>query len=227
MRHVVFVGPQGAGKGTQAARVAPRLGLIHLATGDLFRELMASESPLASEVRTYYDAGNLVPDELTARVLFAALDRGAVTAGVVGALFDGFPRNSAQADVLDQQIEARGETLAAIVHIAVPRTVLMERLTGRLTCRDCGRTYHVRFNPPAREGVCDACGGELYVRSDDTEEAVARRLEIYYEQTEPLLKRWGQRGIVHEIDGNRDIDSVTEAIIATLLATGMFNESQG
>ena len=227
MRHVVFVGPQGAGKGTQAANVAPRLGLIHLATGDLFRELMASESPLASEVRAFYDAGNLVPDELTARVLFAALDRGAESTGVAGALFDGFPRNSAQADVLDQQIEARGETLAAVVHIAVPRAVLMERLTGRLTCRDCGRTYHVRFNPPAQDGICDVCGGELYIRSDDTEDAVARRLEIYYEQTEPLLNRWGQRGIVHEIDGNRDIEAVTVAIITTLTTAGNFNESQG
>ncbi|MEX1158965.1 MAG: nucleoside monophosphate kinase, partial [Thermomicrobiales bacterium] len=180
MHHVIFVGPQGAGKGTQAARVAPRLGLIHLATGDLFRELMASESPLASEVRRYYDAGNLVPDELTARVLFDALDTRAAAGQVAGALFDGFPRNAAQADVLDQQINARGETVAAIVHISVPRDVLMERLTGRLTCRDCGRTYHTLFNPPEREGVCDACGGELYVRSDDTEEAVARRLEIYF-----------------------------------------------
>ncbi len=227
MRHVVFVGPQGAGKGTQAARVATRLGLIHLATGDLFRELMASESPLAAEVRSYYDAGNLVPDELTARVLFDALDARAASGIVAGALFDGFPRNPAQADVLDQQIAERGETLATVVHIAVPRDVLMERLTGRLTCRECGRTYHQRFNPPQREGVCDVCGGDLYVRSDDTEDAVARRLEIYFEQTEPLLNRWRERGIVRDIDGNQDIDSVTAEIFAALTADNTFVESQG
>lgn len=226
MRHVVFVGPQGAGKGTQAARVATRLGLIHLATGDLFRELMASESPLAAEVRSFYDAGNLVPDELTARVLFDALDARAASGDIAGALFDGFPRNAAQADVLDQQIADRGEALVAVVHIAVPRDALMERLTGRLTCRDCGRTYHQRFNPPRQEGVCDACGGELYVRSDDTEEAVSRRLEIYFEQTEPLLDRWRARGIVHDVDGNQEIDSVADTIIAVLTTDDAFTESQ-
>jgi adenylate kinase len=227
MNHVVFVGPQGAGKGTQAARVADRLGLIHLATGDLFRELMASDSPLAAEVRSYYDAGNLVPDELTARVLFDALDSRAATGNVAGALIDGFPRNAAQADVLDRQIAERGETLAAVVHIAVPRDVLMERLTGRLTCRDCGRTYHVRFNPPSQAGVCDVCGGELYVRSDDTEEAVERRLQIYFEQTEPLLARWRERGIVHDVNGNQEIDAVTAEIIAVMTAGGTFTEGQG
>jgi adenylate kinase len=227
MRHVVFVGPQGAGKGTQAARVATRLGAIHLATGDLFRELMASESPLAAEVRFFYDAGNLVPDELTARVLFDALDTRAASGNVVGALFDGFPRNAAQADVLDQQIAARGETLEAVVHIDVPRDVLMERLTGRLTCRNCGRTYHQRFNPPQHDGVCDVCGGELYVRSDDTEDAVARRLEIYYEQTEPLLNRWRERGIVRDVNGNQEIDAVTDSILAVLTADSAFVESQG
>ena len=227
MNHVVFVGPQGAGKGTQAARVADRLGLIHLATGDLFRELMAGDSPLAAEVRSYYDAGNLVPDELTARVLFDALDSRASAGNVTGALIDGFPRNEPQADVLDQQIADRGETLAAVVHIAVPREVLMERLTGRLTCRDCGRTYHVRFNPPSQEGVCDICGGPLYVRTDDTEEAVDRRLTIYFAQTEPLLARWRARDIVRDVDGNQSIDVVTSEIITALTADGTFMEKQG
>jgi adenylate kinase len=216
MRHVVFIGPQGAGKGTQAARVAPQLGLIHLATGDLFRDLMATDTPLASEVRSYYDAGNLVPDDLTARVLFASLDDRATSTALRGALFDGFPRNSEQADVLDRKIDDRGECLAAVVHISVPRDVLMTRLTGRLTCRECGRAYHRVFSPPAVAGVCDACGGELYVRSDDTEEAVARRLGIYYSQTEPLLDRWRRRDLVHEVDGNREIDAVTDSIVAGL-----------
>lgn len=217
MRHVVFIGAQGAGKGTQAVEVAPRLRLVHLATGDLFRALMATESDLATEVRSYYDAGNLVPDQLTARVLFAALDEAAASAPA-GALFDGFPRNSAQADVLDEQIAARGEQLAAIVHIDVPREELMARLSGRLICRNCGRAYHRRFQPPAVPGICDACGGELYQRSDDTEDAVARRLAIYDEQTAPLLERWRSRGLVLEIDGNRGIEEITEAIVEALQA---------
>jgi adenylate kinase len=215
MRHVVFIGPQGAGKGTQAVVVAPKFRLLHLSTGDLFRELMASDSELAAEVRTYYDQGHLVPDEVTARVLFDALDRQA-SGDVTGALIDGFPRNAAQAQVLDHQIDARGEQLAAVIHISVPREVLMERLTGRLVCRNCGRSYHVRFNPPVTPGVCDHCGGELYTRSDDTEEAVARRLAIYFEQTEPILNRWRVRGLVHDIDGNQEIGGVTSDIVAAL-----------
>lgn len=217
VKHVVILGPQGAGKGTQAERIAPQLGLIHLATGDLFRALMATDTDLSREVRGYVDAGDLVPDELTAQVLFSALDE--QTAGsdsVTGALFDGYPRNEAQAHVLSEQIAERGEQLAAIVHIGVPRDVLMERLTGRLVCKECGRTYHKLFNPPAKEGVCDVCGGELYQRSDDTPEAVERRLTIYFEQTEPLLDLWRPHGIVHEINGNQPIDNVSNEIVQAL-----------
>ena len=216
VKHVVIVGPQGAGKGTQAEQVAPRLGLVHLATGDLFRELMASESDLAEEVRSYVDKGDLVPDELTAQVLFAALDEAAAAHTITGALFDGYPRNPAQATVLDEKIADRGEELGAIIHISVPHDVLMERLTGRLVCRNCGRAFHKVFNPPSKDGVCDTCGGELYQRSDDTPEAVERRLSIYFEQTEPLLERWRERGIVHDIDGNQSIENVTNDIIGSM-----------
>lgn len=216
MRHVVFIGPQGAGKGTQAARIAPLFHLLHLATGDLFRALMTSQGGLAAEVREFYDRGELVPDALTARVLFVALDERAAGGDVRGALIDGFPRNAAQSEVLDQQISARGEELAAVVHINVARDVLMHRLTGRLVCRTCGATYHREFNPPRVAGVCDQDGGELYVRSDDTEEAVARRLDIYFAQTEPLLERWRARGLVLDIGGDQPIDVVTAAISTAL-----------
>jgi adenylate kinase len=215
MRHVVFVGPQGAGKGTQAALVASKFRLVHLSTGELLREVMASASPAGDEVRVYVDRGDLVPDDVMARMLFAALDERA-SASSSGALLDGFPRNAAQAEVLDEQIDARGEVLASVIHISVPRDVLMRRLTGRLTCRECGRTYHKEFNPPAVAGVCDFCGGELYTRSDDTEEAVGRRLAIYFEQTEPLLDRWRKRGLVHEIDGDQGIEQVAAAVEAAL-----------
>ncbi len=216
MRHVVFIGPQGAGKGTQAARIAPMFGLLHLATGDLFRALMAGTSDLAAEVRAFYDRGELVPDALTARVLFAALDERAAGGGVCGALIDGFPRNAAQAEVLDAQILAREEELAAVVHIDVERATLMSRLTGRLVCRTCGATYHVEFNAPRTPGVCDIDGGELYVRSDDTEESVARRLDIYFGQTEPLLGRWRTRGLVLDVNGDQPIDVVAAEIAAAL-----------
>ena len=216
VKHVVIIGPQGAGKGTQAEQVAPRLGLVHLATGDLFRALMASESDLAEEVRSYVDKGDLVPDELTAKVLFAALDEAASTQTITGALFDGYPRNPAQAEVLDGKISERDEELGAIIHITVPHDVLMERLTGRLVCRNCGRAFHKVFNPPSKDGVCDICGGDLYQRSDDTPEAVERRLTIYFAQTEPLLERWRPRGIVHDIDGNQPIEKVTIDIIESM-----------
>ena len=216
LRHVVLMGPQGAGKGTQAALIAPALDLVHLATGDLLRSMMGQHSSLAGEVRDYYDRGELVPDDLMARMLFAALDEAALEHQPVGALLDGFPRNRVQAEVLDTQIAQRRETLAAIVHISVPREVLLARLSGRLICRNCGRSYHSRFNPPAQPGVCDACGGELYQRSDDTEDAVARRLAIYFEQTEPLLDFWRPRGIVLEIDGDRSVVPVSESILVAL-----------
>lgn len=189
---------------------------------------MATESDLSKEVRGYVDRGDLVPDELTAEVLFAALDAAMSSdPGLSGALFDGYPRNAVQADVLVRRIAERDETLAGIVHISVPRDVLMERLTGRLVCRNCGRTYHKQFNPPSTPGVCDVCGGELYQRSDDTPDAVERRLNIYYEQTEPLLDMWRPDGIVHEIDGNQAIDAVAEDIINALQAPSGGTSSTG
>ncbi|MDI3339766.1 MAG: adenylate kinase [Sphaerobacter sp.] len=216
-RHVVIMGPQGAGKGTQAALVAPRLGLIHVATGDLFRQVMASDSELGREIRRYYDRGALVPDELTLRMLMERLD--AVKQehpDARGALIDGFPRNQAQAEALDRAMAERNERIVAVVHIAVPREVLLERLSGRLICATCGATYHRLFNPPKQAGVCDVCGGQLYQRSDDTPEAVERRLAIYYEQTEPVLRHYTEAGLRIDIDGNQPIEAVTEAILAAL-----------
>ncbi|HUZ00083.1 MAG TPA: adenylate kinase [Thermomicrobiaceae bacterium] len=216
-RHVIIVGPQGAGKGTQAAVVAPKLGLVHLSTGDLFREVMASDTELGREIRGYYDRGTLVPDQLTIRMLTQHLDQIEThRPDVRGVLLDGFPRNQAQAEALDQALEERGDTLAAVIQIAVPRAALMDRLTGRLICRVCGATYHRLYNPPNQAGVCDVCGGELYQRSDDTPEAVERRLNIYYEQTEPILTHYASTGLLVDVNGDRPIPEVTESILEAL-----------
>lgn len=219
VNYVIIVGPQGAGKGTQAAAVAPQLGLEHVATGDLFRAILQSDSELGDEVRHYYDQGALVPDDLTIRVLFAHIEQLLEEhPELAGVLLDGFPRNSAQAEALDSALAERDESVNAVVLVDVPRDELMKRLTGRLVCSECGATYHREFNPPGNPNACDKCGGELYQRSDDTPEAVAKRLGIYYEQTEPILDHYRDQGVLIEIDGNREIDQVTDDILSSLNA---------
>uniref|UniRef100_A0A7C2WCE6 Adenylate kinase n=2 Tax=Thermorudis TaxID=1649508 RepID=A0A7C2WCE6_9BACT len=217
--HVLIIGPQGSGKGTQAAVVAPQLGLVHVATGDLFRALMASDNELAREVRSYYDRGALVPDDLTVRVLVARLDElDRQQPDYRGVLLDGFPRNRAQAEALDRVLRERGDDLVAAIHLVVPREALIERLSGRLVCQQCGATYHRVFNPPRQAGICDRCGGPLIQRSDDTPEAIARRLDIYEEQTAPLLEYYRQRGLLVDIDGDRPIEEVSQSILAALVS---------
>jgi adenylate kinase len=217
VNYVIIVGPQGAGKGTQAAAVAPKLGLEHVATGDLFRAILKSDSELGNEVREYYDQGALVPDELTIRVLFAHIEQlQQQKPDLSGVLLDGFPRNAAQAEALDSALAQRGEAISAVVLVDVPRDELMKRLTGRLICSDCGATYHREFNPPSTERSCDQCGGDLYQRSDDTPEAVQKRLGIYYEQTQPILEHYREQGVLLEVDGNRAIHVVTEEILNSL-----------
>ncbi|MEX2425910.1 MAG: adenylate kinase [Thermomicrobiaceae bacterium] len=217
VNYVIIVGPQGAGKGTQAAAVAPQLGLEHIATGDLFRAILSSDSELGDEVRRYYDQGELVPDDLTVRVLFAHIEKLLQERpDVKGVLLDGFPRNAAQAEALDSALTERGEAISAVVLVDVPRDELMARLTGRLVCSNCGATYHREFNPPKQSKVCDECGSELYQRSDDTPDAVARRLGIYYEQTEPILDHYREQGVLLKIDGNQEIQQVTDDILSGL-----------
>ncbi len=189
MKHAVIIGPQGAGKGTQAARLASAFNLLHLSTGDIFRALMMTDSELAGKVRSYIDQGVLVPDDLTASVLFAALDDRARIAQPKGALFDGYPRNAAQAEVLDNTIADRGDELVAVIHLDVPLDVLRERIAGRA----------------AEEG-----------RSDDTPEALERRLQIYFDETRPLIDRWRSEGIVVDIDGDQTVEDVASDIRSAL-----------
>ncbi|HVB63101.1 MAG TPA: adenylate kinase [Nitrolancea sp.] len=216
--HVIIMGPQGAGKGTQATLVAPRLRLAHISTGDLFREIMAGDSELGNEIRSYYDRGALVPDALTIRMLMAHVDLVLSGDGAMrGMLLDGFPRNQAQAEALDAALSERGDRLVAVVHVDVPRERLLERLTGRLVCPNCGATFHREFNPPRIENVCDVCGSQLTQRSDDTPEAVERRLSIYYVQTAPVLDYYRAAGLLLDVDGDRPIVEITGGIVDALL----------
>jgi adenylate kinase len=215
MTHVIIMGPQGAGKGTQAAVIAPALSLVHLSTGDLFRQVMAGDSELGREIRRYVDQGALVPDDLTIRMLMERLDQSLQEQPKLhGALLDGFPRNLAQAEALSRAMDERGDRIAAVIHVDAPRDVLMARLTGRLVCPNCGTTYHREFNPPAKPGICDVCGSELIQRSDDTPEAVTRRLAIYDEQTAPVLAYYRKADLLVDVNGDQPIESVTRAILA-------------
>ncbi|GMA50441.1 adenylate kinase [Alicyclobacillus contaminans] len=201
---LMLLGLPGAGKGTQAERITADYGVPHISTGDMFRKAIAAGTELGNEVKAYLDSGRLVPDELTIRVVRDRLEQSDAKDGF---LLDGFPRTLPQAEALDATLGSMERPLSAVLYIHVPQDVLLARLTGRRICKSCGSTYHVVFQPPAAEGVCDKCGGELYQRSDDTEEAVATRLE-QYAHTAPLVGYYQQRGILHQVDGTRSIDDV-------------------
>ncbi len=218
-RHVILMGPQGAGKGTQAERLAPALGLAHLSTGAIFRSTIRSGTELGEILRGYLDRGELVPDGVTLDVVSAALTAlGANVAagGPTGALFDGFPRTPTQAAGLEVALGILGHEIASVVTIDVPRDVLVARLSGRLTCPICGTIYHIQFNPPALPGICDNDGATLEQRADDTPEAIRRRLDLYDEQTKPLERFYDERGLLRRVDGEATIDDVTTALVAAI-----------
>ena len=214
------MGPQGSGKGTQSERVRTRLNLGSIATGELFRAAIKGGTALGQRVQAVYDRGELVPDDLTIALVEERLDLLAQErsqgARIEGALYDGFPRTVAQADALSRALGARGEDLTAVIAIDVPRETLIERLAGRRVCSNCGRVYNILSDPPAVEGICDVCGGQLTQRADDTPEAVAKRLDLYELETAPLVDRYEDQGLVERIDGNRPIDDVTKSIVAAI-----------
>ncbi len=204
-KFIVLLGPPASGKGTQAARLREALDLPHVASGDLFRENLKNQTELGRKARAYMDRGELVPDDVTIAMVMERLSRPDCAHG---ALLDGFPRTIAQAQALDAALAARGARVGLVPNIVVPNEVLVERVSGRRLCRTCGEAYHVRFNLPQKPGVCDKDGGELYQRDDDQPETVRKRLEVYWQQTSPLIDYYNQRGLLVEIDGDQTIDDV-------------------
>ena len=206
---VIFLGPPGAGKGTQAQALASEWGVPHVATGDMLREAVAAKTPLGLEAKRHMDSGGLVPDEVVIGLVGERLAQPDARAGVV---LDGFPRTVAQAEALDALFARKGLSLDRVVYFNVSRDELLRRLTGRRVCRACGRTYHLVSAPPKVADKCDACGGELYQRVDDSEATVATRLDVYQKQTSPLLEYYRGRNLLAEVAGEGPVVGVAEAI---------------
>ncbi len=209
---IVLLGPPGAGKGTQAQRIAEATGLLHISTGDMFRENVRNETELGKLAKTYMDRGDLVPDEVTIQMLLERISRPDAAQGV---MFDGFPRNVVQAEALDRALADRGAKINHALLISVSDEELVARLGGRWICRQCGTLYHERNDPPKQAGVCDKCGGELYQRDDDRPEVVRNRLE---KQKPPadLIDHYRKQGVLTEIDGERPLDDVTASLLEAI-----------
>jgi adenylate kinase len=206
---VIFLGPPGAGKGTQASRLAQECGVPHVATGDMLREAAQNGTRLGLEAKRYMDGGALVPDEV---VIGLVDERLAQADAARGWVLDGFPRTAPQAEALGQRLDQRGLELDRVIFFRVSREELLRRLTGRRVCRDCGTAFHLVFNPPATADRCDRCGGPLYQRADDAESAVAHRLEVFATQTAPLLDYYRQRKVLTEVSGEGTVEQVADAI---------------
>ncbi len=207
---VVLMGGPGAGKGTQAKRLEKELGIPQVATGDLFREHLQKETELGLLARQYMDKGELVPDEVTIEMVRHWLESRDEASG---AIFDGFPRTCPQAEALDALLAEQGKQIAVVLYIHVDRDVLLQRLAGRWTCPQCGRVYHALFSPPRQPGVCDVDGAELRQRADDTEETQRRRIEVYFQQTAPVLDFYRERDLLVEVNGEQSIAEVTVDLI--------------
>lgn len=211
--YVILFGAPGAGKGTQAAILAEKTGLVHITTGELFREAIRQETELGKQAKVYYDRGQLVPDHLTIAMLLERLSQGDCARGCI---LDGFPRTLEQASALDEALAREGRAIDKVGYIQVPEEELLSRLSGRWNCRQCGGVYHQRFQPPRQAGRCDQCGGELYQREDDRPETVRKRLEVYSQQTAPLIDYYRARGKLVEIDGDKPVEEVAEGLLAAV-----------
>jgi len=216
MMNIILLGPPGAGKGTQAARLQAQRGMIQLSTGDMLREARASGSPIGDKVKAIMDAGELVSDEIVTALIGERLD----SAQAKGAIFDGYPRTQAQAEALDLLLSERGRKLDYVIELVVDEDALVDRVTGRFSCAKCGTGYHDRFKPTNVAGVCDVCGSTEFVRRpDDNEQTVRRRMAEYRAKTAPILPYYESRGLVRRVDGMESVDEVAAQIDAVLDAT--------
>lgn len=207
--NLILMGLPGAGKGTQAEQIVEQYHIPHISTGDMFRAAIKDGTELGLKAKAFMDQGQLVPDEVTIGIVRERLGKDDCKKGF---LLDGFPRTVAQAEALENILHDLERTLDYVIHIHVDQSLLMERLTGRRICKDCGATYHLVFNPPAQEGVCDKCGGELYQREDDNAKTVGNRLDVNTKQMKPLLDFYQEKGYLRTINGEQDIDVVFSAI---------------
>jgi adenylate kinase len=214
---LVLVGPPGAGKGTQAQFIASHFAVPKISTGDIFRANVSEGTPLGLEAKKYMDAGDLVPDEVTIGMV---KDRLAQDDASEGFLLDGFPRTVHQAEVLDEMLKEQRAALDVVLELVVDDDEVVRRLSGRRTCRRCGHVWHLDFDPPAAEGRCDRCSGELFQRDDDSEDTIRHRLEVYADQTSPLIGYYGDRGILAGVDATGPVEDVTERAINALRRFG-------
>lgn len=210
---IIMLGAPGAGKGTQAKMIAEKYALPHISTGDIFRANIKNGTQLGMEAKKYMDQGQLVPDELTVKIL---LDRVAQKDCENGYVLDGFPRTIPQAEVLDEALTKLGESIDYAIDVDVPDENIVKRMGGRRACVNCGATYHIEHVPPKAEGICDKCGEKLILRDDDKPETVKNRLKVYHDQTQPLIDFYTAKGVLRTVDGTVDMNDVFAAIVSIL-----------
>ena len=210
---IIMLGAPGAGKGTQAKKIAEKYGIPHISTGDIFRANIKNQTELGMKAKGYMDQGMLVPDELTLELI---MDRFTNDDCKNGYVLDGFPRTIPQAEALTKALADKNDAVDYAINVDVPDEAIVTRMSGRRACLACGGTYHIKFNPTKVEGICDACGGELVLRADDKPETVQKRLDVYHEQTQPLIDYYQTQHILKEVDGTLPLEDVFGAIIAIL-----------
>ncbi|RMF97666.1 MAG: adenylate kinase [Candidatus Schekmanbacteria bacterium] len=211
--NLIFLGPPGVGKGTQAKMVSDRYSIPQISTGDMLRAAVKEGTDLGKEAKTYMDAGELVPDRIVIGLIAEKIESGDC---VNGFILDGFPRTIAQAEELDRILNEKKIELTKVVSVSAPDEELIKRLSGRRTCSSCGEVFHLVFNPPTNDGKCDKCGGDLFQRDDDKEETIRERLRVYKEQTEPLINYYKSKGLLADIDGAQNIDAVFDNICSLI-----------